>query len=488
MSEEIEVSETQEEELETRAKQRLLQPCPDAAQLHSWIRLFTGLSIPRHRICAGHAAPFEYVRRAYFEPARDLVVWAPRGGGKTRLAAVATLLDLLHKPGCSVRAIGGSMEQSLRIWDHLLPDLEKLPAGLIGKGKPPGRRRVRLKSGSNAAAIPQSERAVRGLRVQKLRCDEVEMFKPEIWEAAQLVTRSTSSKTGIVSGTIEAISTFHTRGGLMQQIIEHARKSKTKIIHWCLLEVLEKCPPERDCGTCPLWEECHGVAKTRCEGFVRIDDAIAMKHRVSLENWQTEMLCRRPSTKLSVFPNFDPTIHATENVNLSEEAEVSLAIDFGFHNPFVCLWIRDDGARCHVIDEYIQDHRAVADHVEQIKSRGYASVKRICCDPAGNGRNDQTAESNVQLLRRYGYRVHTRGSSIIEGLELIRTALRPAAGNPALFIHPKCKRLIKALESLSYPKEGGELPVKDGVHDHPIDALRYFYVNRGKGKGIGRAY
>jgi hypothetical protein len=24
---------------------------------------------------------------------------------------------------------------------------------------------------------------------------------------------------------------------------------------------------------------------------------------------------------------------------------------------------------------------------------------------------------------------------------------------------------------------GGELPLKDGLHDHPIDALRYFFVN-----------
>ena len=34
--------------------------------------------------------------------------------------------------------------------------------------------------------LAQSQRAVRGLRVQKLRCDEVEMFNPSIWEAAQL--------------------------------------------------------------------------------------------------------------------------------------------------------------------------------------------------------------------------------------------------------------------------------------------------------------
>ena len=72
-------------------------------------------------VCTGHAAPFDYLIRAYFEPASDQVVHAPRGGGKTRLAAVATLLDLLHKPGLSVRILGGSLEQSLRLRDRPAP-------------------------------------------------------------------------------------------------------------------------------------------------------------------------------------------------------------------------------------------------------------------------------------------------------------------------------------------------------------------------------
>ena len=43
---------------------------------------------------------------------------------------------------------------------------------------------------SPAGVLAQSQRSVRGLRVQKLRCDEVELFDPAVWEAAQLTTRS----------------------------------------------------------------------------------------------------------------------------------------------------------------------------------------------------------------------------------------------------------------------------------------------------------
>ena len=137
-----------------------------------------------------------------------------------------------------------------------------------------------------------------------------------------------------------------------------------------------------------------------------------------------------------------------------------------------------------MIDEYIQPQQTIDEHMRQIAARPWGKARRICCDPAGNGRNDQTAESNVKCLQRKGYKVQTKKSLIVEGLELIRTALRPAAGDPALFIHPRCKRLVAAMQQYRYPDGGGELPVKDGVHDHLIDALRYFFVNRPTGEVV----
>ena len=60
----------------------------------------------------------------------------------------------------------------------------------------------------------------------------------------------------------------------------------------------------------------------------------------------------------------------------------------------------------------------------------------------------------------------------------VRPALRPALGEPTLFVAARCEKLIKAMESYHYGEKGGELPVKDGEHDHLIDALRYHFVNR----------
>ena len=450
-----------------------------------------GLSIPTQPVCPNHNAPFDYLKRAFFEPASDLVVWAPRGGGKTRLGAVATLLDLLFKPGCQVRILGGSLEQSLKMWEHLHPDVLKLTGDRITRATA-RYRRITLKNGSAAAILTQSERAVRGLRVQKLRCDEVELFDPKIWSAAQLTTNSLSNpksairnpQSGIphphsISASIEALSTLHSPFGLMHQIVESARAASTPIIRWCLLDVLEKCPPSRSCSACPLWNDCRGLARN-ASGFVKIDDAIAMKRRVSLEVWESEMLCRKLSSKDSVFKTFDESIHVRESVAWPYPSEVLawLAMDFGYVNPFVCLFIRTDPQKSavHVLDEYVQEQRMLEEHLIEVKQRYAGKVFRVACDPAGKQRNDQTAQSNVQVLRKH-YQVRCRSLPIAVGLDKIRKALKPALGPVTLFIHPRCVRLIRALQSYRYDGSS-EVPVKDGVHDHLIDALRYFFVNR----------
>ncbi|HYO10725.1 MAG TPA: hypothetical protein VER17_17300 [Tepidisphaeraceae bacterium] len=546
------------------ARKMLTTPCTDADHLHDWVKTFLGLDTPREAVCPGHDAPFEYLKAAYFEPAGDLVVWAPRGGGKTRLGAAATLLDLLHKPGVEVRILGGSLEQSRRMWEHLMADVERAAAEQVARRAPGVRasQEIRLANGSRAGVLAQSQRAVRGLRVQKLRCDEVELFDPAVWEAAQLVTKSQVSGFGnrgsgedtesnaaslpdptpdtrnpkpdaepetrnpkpdpSIRGCVEAISTLHKPWGLMNDVVERARREGTRIIKWCVLEVLQRCPADRDCAACGLHDDCHGVAKTRCNGFVSLADVLNIKRRVSREAWDSEVMCRRPNVKGRVFPYFDRAVHvvgegtegegeATER--RSDEAtkgeagrpdagvathasafstrdsspargEMRLAMDFGFANPFVCLWIvnGDDGV-VRVVDEYVQPGRVLHEHVAEIERRTsqpphWPRARVVACDPAGAGRNEQTAESNIAYLKRCGYAVRHRGSHIQNGLELIRHALRPALGKPTLRIDARCERLIRAMEAYHYPETGGELPVKDGEHDHLIDALRYFFVNR----------
>jgi hypothetical protein len=213
------------------------------------------------------------------------------------IGAIATLLDMVFKPGIEVRILGGSLEQSEKMYAYLRGLVQTHFSEMLES--PPTNRRLVLTNGSRVDVLAQSDRSVRGQRVQKLRCDEVDLFDEDVWQAAQLTTRSVEGEPpnqGGIRGAVEAFSTMHKPGGLMQTMLFEPAggkaDAKRRVFAWCVWDVIEQCPPARACATCPLFGDCGGKAK-RARGFVKIDDVIAIRSRISLPVWQHEMLCYR---------------------------------------------------------------------------------------------------------------------------------------------------------------------------------------------------
>ena len=360
------------------------------------------------------------------------------------------------------------------------------------------RDQVKLIGGSEIRMLAQSQRAVRGQHVQKIRCDEVDLFDSDVWQAVQFATRSTNR----VRGSIEVLSTLHRQGGLMHRLVQEAQQRSEnescngtaqspqannrkadhgyQLINWCLWEVIEKCPAERKCEECFLFEDCEGVAK-RAEGFFKIDDAITIKARSSQAAWEAEMLCRGPQRQYLVFEEFDPAVHVRK-VEYCPEWPLFRAIDFGYSCPLACLWIQVTPAgNVHVIDEYVRSKLPLGKHAVTILKRDPGPVQMTYVDPAGHQKESTSGAACTELLAAAGIPCAWRGSNISDGLELIRAALAPAAGPARLYIHPRCRKMIESFNSYHYPppdKPGDpDKPVKDGP-DHQIDALRYFFVNR----------
>lgn len=85
--------------------------------------------------------------------------------------------------------------------------------------------------------------------------------------------------------------------------------------------------------------------------------------------------------------------------------------------------------------------------------------------------------SEIIELRACGIASRGRATRILEGVEHIRRALRTGDGTSGFIVSPQCVRLIEALQCYHYPEDPTvptETLDKDGVYDHPIDALRYF--------------
>jgi hypothetical protein len=452
------------------------------ADLKNYLKVFLGIDVPNAHVCEGHSSPMDYLWHV-FAPRHqgevrnaDCIIWANRAGGKTELAAVATLLDALFKPKCQIRILGGSGEQSSRMYEYLLMfvqnGFEGALAGPVRKGG------CCFVNGSAVEVLTQSATSVRGQHVQKLRCDEVELFDEDVFAAAKFTTLS---RDNITAG-MELISTMHRPYGIMQREVAAAAETNVPVFKWCLWETIEQCR-DRGCSQCPLWGDCQGKAKA-AHGYLKIDDCIAQMRRSSRSAWESEMLCIRPSLENVVFSEFDPAVHVRP-VDYSGALPLYRSLDFGFVNPFVCLWIQvDRDGVVRVIDEYVRSRLTVDAHAREIKARTPGGEERVMatfCDPAGAGLNDVSGTSAVRELRSLGIPTRYRRSTILEGIEQIRRAVRTADGRTSLLISPRCPRLIEALQCYHYPDLArtapGELPLKDGLYDHPIDALRYFFVN-----------
>ncbi|MBL8965057.1 MAG: hypothetical protein KF787_07680 [Phycisphaeraceae bacterium] len=446
-------------------------------------------------IVPGHHSPIDYLCHAFFEgepplpdaaapagrqaPIVDCVVWANRGGGKTMLGAVATLMDMVYKPGIHVRILGGSLEQAERMHTHLRGFLAREPFRSMVRGRVTDRRIV-LRNTSEVELLAQSQTSVRGTRVQKIRCDEVELFDPAVWEAAQLVTRSQRCGGTLVRGAVECLSTMHIPGGIMHDLVGQAAAGTRRLFKWGVLDVLERCEPARDCGACALYSECSGRAKRRqgaMAGHVTIDDALVMKSRVGTAVWETEMLCSRPSRTAAVLPEFDRCLHVvSEEPPATDDAQWVGGMDFGMRSPTVILWGMVGADRTvWILHERSVSGATLDDHIAEILDPARPVLRWLSVDPSGAATNYHTGISTTEMMARRGIRVCARPARVHEGLLLIRARLRPADGGPPrLYVHRRCATLIDSMERFSYDDNPqSDAPDKSRGFDHAVDALRY---------------
>tara|TARA_R100001129_G_scaffold23324_2_gene14875 strand:+ start:823 stop:2121 length:1299 start_codon:yes stop_codon:yes gene_type:complete len=166
------------------------------------------------------------------------------------------------------------------------------------------------------------------------------------------------------------------------------------------------------------------------------------------------------------------------------------SIDFGYRMPAVG-WFQvhkvngEDHIR--IIDEIIHKTNIKTDELAQmVKSKPY-NVAQYFGDPAGKQVSGQSGLGDTEIFRRLGIVIRSRrdkvSTKIESGISHIRRYIKNANGDRFLHVDKKCTGIIADFENYRYPehKEGSllkESPIKDGLHDHGMDMVRYFFINR----------
>lgn len=217
-----------------------------------------------------------------------------------------------------------------------------------------------------------------------------------------------------------------------------------------------------------------------------------------IDDWPEEVQETRVKGHLaaffgSVYKIFDKRIHVIDPIPIPLHWRKVRAIDFGFTNPFVCLWLAVDNDGCwYVYREYFKSQTGMEEHANAIKK---LSGKN---ENYGATFSDHDSQDNYELGLR-GVKTKNASKSVHPGIECVQKLLKIRKnGRPRLYVFSNCVNTIREFPGYHYPegtdsKDPKDLPV--AVKDHTLDALRYAIFsyleperNTVKSKVLGNLY
>tara|TARA_Y100000593_G_scaffold87654_1_gene168523 strand:- start:6321 stop:7658 length:1338 start_codon:yes stop_codon:yes gene_type:complete len=233
----------------------------------------------------------------------------------------------------------------------------------------------------------------------------------------------------------------------------------------------------------PSWENQYAFPKG--EDDMDLEEA---RSNLSKEVFEQEYGAKFTSLAGRVFP-FDEN-HDTGYFPLVPNAPVFCSIDFGFRMP-AALWFQVVEIKgihhIYIIDEIIHVRRLKSNEFfDKILKKPYG-VTRYFGDPAGYQVQSSIGIGDAEIFRkRTGHSIFSLrdkvSRSVSAGINHVRGFIEASDGTRRLHVHKRCTGIIEDLLSYRYAehKDGTPLkeePLKDGYHDHGIDALRYFIVS-----------
>ena len=194
----------------------------------------------------------------------------------------------------------------------------------------------------------------------------------------------------------------------------------------------------------------------------------------------------------AVYDEWNAGVHLIQRFNVPATWPRYRAIDFGFGNPFVCLWMAvDPDGRIYVYREIYRTKRLVEDHAANIKrlSEGERIEMTIC---------DHDAEDRATLVK-HGIPNAAAIKTISPGIQAVSARLKVVSKDEGGDDKPRLFWLRDSLVDLDPDLEEAKLPTsgvqefdsymwpkgQDGkslkevpvdLHNHAMDALRYGVV------------
>lgn len=266
-------------------------------ELYWLVKALWGHTIPRHKVCADHDAPFDAFATAYFNRAPQILIRGSRGlAGKSRLVS---LLGLTYAAvhGADVNILGGSLNQSNNIHETIRDALEhkNAPRYLV---QDESMTLIRLRNGARIRPLTASQKTVRGPHPPTLLLDEIDEMDPEILESAKGQPMPQRNREGgLIPAQTVMSSTLQYADGTMMKEMKRFEEENLPIFNWCHLET-----------------------SNPVDGWLDPDFIVQKKREVSAERWRVEYELGEPSIGNRAFDS--EAVEATFSLPADEETMV----------------------------------------------------------------------------------------------------------------------------------------------------------------------
>jgi hypothetical protein len=518
-------------ELQTLRK-LVLTPCSSKEGLRQWMRFYLKLDFPDTRIDdSSTGSPLDTFWEVYDagvnrrplktetgEDARRMMVYASRDSYKTLGAAAMELLAMLHMlrnvvHTAAIEQQAGKAQEYLRnfldnefVDEFKVGDNKRTIAVLWFEHKETGNiltndewkalggRAVRheyYRHVHYVKVIVNTAQSANSDHTAFMVVDELDLIRfPKAYDQAKLIPSTQKDVYGREQPPITLLtSTRKSGGGLVQREIDEAKKTRTLIRHWNILDVTARCPDSRNkrslpvvkvfysdetlrtysepefedlktrdpkaaakcagteafagCATCTIFAPCRGrlAEQKSTSGLLKnVSDTIAKFDEVSAEMAQAELLCRKPGNEGAIYPHFSRETHMLSAPAMWEVVTGQSAPP-GCNKEMLVRLFQSRGATCTsgmdfgythcfaVPTGWVDGRRLFILDAFEIPGLEPAQCVDLCDSRIKKWDPviwpDIAYPAYIAMFRRHRYRMRTHKKDVVGGIESVRSKLMP---------------------------------------------------------------
>lgn len=203
-------------------------------ELYYLVQALWGHTIPRHKVCPEHDAPFDAFATSYFAEEPQILIHGSRGlSGKSRLMSILGLTKAAVL-GSDVNIVGGSLSQSTNIHETMREAWESPNAPTYLKTATDGQNLVRLSNGAKIRPLTASQKTVRGPHPPNLLLDEIDEMDQDILDAALGQPMPQKNYLGeIIPAHTTMASTWQYPDKTFAEVYRRFKEEELPIFTWC---------------------------------------------------------------------------------------------------------------------------------------------------------------------------------------------------------------------------------------------------------------